>query len=228
MSIVIITGTGTDVGKTVATAAVTAALVDAGRHAIPVKPVQTGEPEGHGDLATVEKLTGVPGVGHLRYPDPLAPDLAAARAGLPAPDLGETATFLADLQARHTGATLLVEGAGGLLVRLGRRWTIVDLALRLDAPMLVVTSLGLGSLNAAALTVTVARDRGVRVLGLIGGALPEDPDLATRLNLEALPEVTGVDLLATLPAGAGGLDRTGFGEMARARLGKVVEALAVD
>ena len=114
--------------------------------------------------------------------------------------------MLTNLQARHPGATLLVEGAGGLLVRLGRGWTIVDLARRLDAPLLVVTSLGLGSLNAADLTVTVARDRGLRVLGL-----------------------TGVELLATLPTGAAGLDRTAFAALARARLPKVVAAIrAVD
>ena len=102
----------------------------------------------------------------------------------------------------------------GLLVRLGRAWAVVDLARRLNARLLVVTLLGPASLDAADLTVTVARNRGLRLPGLIGGALPE---------------VTGVELLATLPAGAARLGRTAFAAMARARLGKVVAAIrAVD
>ena len=53
------------------------------------------------------------------------------------------------------------------------------------------------------------------VAGLIGGMLPADPDLATRLNLEELPAVTGVDLWASIPAEAGCLGAEEFAQMAR-------------
>ena len=214
--IIVVTGTGTDVGKTVATAAVAAVLSGRGHTVIPVKPVQTGEPEGSGDVVSVEKLTGLPGVELARYPEPLAPNIAARRAGMPQVERAELGARIRELDGPDR--IVLVEGAGGLLVRLADDLTIADVAADLGAPLLVVTSLGLGSLNTAELTVRAAQARGLRVLGLIGGSLPAEPDLATRENLAELPRVTGVRLLGCLPAAAGTLDRQEFGEGARRAL----------
>lgn len=216
--IVLVTGTGTDVGKTVATAALAAALEQHGRRVGVVKPVQTGEPGGpadHGDLATVHRLTGITDLHEFhRYPEPLAPDLSARRAGMPPADLSGVARRLRALDASDPDRILLVEGAGGILVRLGEHWTLADLAGELDAPVIVVTTLGLGSLNAAELTVRCALDRGLRVLGLVGGSLPASPDLATGLNVAELPVVTGVPLLGCVPAGAGELTAGDFAAVA--------------
>ncbi|MCX7543564.1 dethiobiotin synthase [Corynebacterium sp. P5848] len=214
MTVHIITGTNTDVGKTIATAALAVRLHTTGRAVTVVKPAQTGEPEGQGDLTTVRRLVGetVTTVEFARYPEPLAPNLSARRAGLRQLDLVETAAKIRDLDT--PGRTVLVEGAGGLLVRIADDWTIADLAADLAAPVTVVTSLGLGSLNSAALTVEAARRRGIGVTGLIGGCLPPDPDLATRLNLRELPEVTGVPLLGCIPQGAGNLDPEKFARVA--------------
>lgn len=214
--IIVVTGTGTDVGKTVATAAVAAVLSGRGHTVIPVKSVQTGEPEGSGDVVSVEKLTGLPGVELARYPEPLAPNIAARRAGMPQVERAELGARIRELDGPDR--IVLVEGAGGLLVRLADDLTIGDIAADLGAPLLVVTSLGLGSLNTAELTVRAAQARGLRVLGLIGGSLPAEPDLATRENLAELPRVTGVRLLGCLPAAAGTLDRQEFGESARRAL----------
>lgn len=214
--IIVVTGTGTDVGKTVATAAVAAVLSGRGHTVIPVKPVQTGEPEGSGDVVSVEKLTGLPGVELARYPEPLAPNIAARRAGMPQVERAELGARIRELDGPDR--IVLVEGAGGLLVRLADDLTIGDIAADLGAPLLVVTSLGLGSLSTAELTVRAAQARGLRVLGLIGGSLPAEPDLATRENLAELPRVTGVRLLGCLPAAAGTLDRQEFGEGARRAL----------
>ncbi|MCK7674594.1 dethiobiotin synthase [Corynebacterium pygosceleis] len=210
MTVHVITGTNTDVGKTIATAALAVRLCTEGRAVTVVKPAQTGEPEGAGDLATVRGFAGaaVGTVEFARYPEPLAPNLSARRAGLPQLDLAATVRRIRALDA--PGRTVLVEGAGGLLVRIADDWTIADLAGQLGAPVTVVTSLGLGSLNAAELTVEAARRRGLTVTGLIGGSLSRDPDLATGLNLAELPEVTGVPLLGCLPEGAGSLDREEF------------------
>ena len=81
--------------------------------------------------------------------------------------------------------------------------TLADLAVELAAPLIVVTSTGLGSLNLAELTIMAARARGIAVLGLIGGSLPTNPDLATQLNLTEFPIVTGVPLLGCLPENCG-------------------------
>ena len=212
--IVVVTGTNTDVGKTIATAALAVAWQDAGLSVRVAKPLQTGEPEGAGDANTVARLTGVRTHELARFPEPLAPNLSARRAGLQVPSLQAVCEWILNLDTSHDGVTL-VEGAGGLLVRLADEYTIAEIAAELRAPLIVVTSLGLGSLNAAELTVREAQRRDVRVAGLIGGSLPADPDLATRLNLEELPVVTGVDLWANIPAGAGSLGPAEFTEMAR-------------
>lgn len=88
-----------------------------------------------------------------------------------------------------------------MLVRLADQLTLLDLTVALHAPMVVVTSLGLGSLNAAELTVREAQRRGIDVAGLIGGRLTHNPDLATLCTIEALADITGVPLLGCLPDG---------------------------
>lgn len=234
MTILCITGAGTDVGKTIATAAIAALLRSCGRTVVVVKPAQTGYPgtgDGvglGGDLDDVARLTGVADLhGFARYPEPMAPLAAARRAGLPTLSLDDAAGRIRALDGPDR--TVLVEGAGGLLVRLGAgghgEWGLPELAAQLPgAKTVVVTSLGLGSLNTAELTVEVARGRGMDVIGLIGGSLPvgdglvrdgrgedwraEDPVVAT--NLEDLPHLTGADVLGCVPEGSGALGRQEF------------------
>lgn len=83
--IIYVTGTNTDVGKTVATAALASAFKQRGREVVYAKPLQTGEPEGKGDAATVGKLAGVEIAEMVRFPEPLAPNLSARRAGMGQP-----------------------------------------------------------------------------------------------------------------------------------------------
>lgn len=204
--IICITGTNTDVGKTIATAAIAAQLKAAGKHVIVAKPVQTGESAGLGDAPTIACLAGVETREFVRYPEPLAPNLSARRADMPQPDREELVEWIRGIEAD----VVLVEGAGGLLVRLADDFTLAEIAADLDAPLIVVTSMGLGSLNAAELTVEAARNRGLKVLGLIGGSLPRRPDLATSLNVEEIPKVTGVPLLGYLSEGVGQLSAPEF------------------
>lgn len=206
-SVLLVTGTSTEVGKTVTTAALAAAARAAGFGVAVCKPAQTGVAPGEpGDLAEIARLAGVTGTLELaRYPDPLAPDTAARRCGQPLLTLDETAAAVGALDAD----LVLVEGAGGLLVRLGE-FTLVDLAVRLGAPVLVVAAAGLGTLNHSELTVRALAAAGVPCPGLVIGAWPEHPDLAAECNRTDLPRVTGVDLIGAVPAGAGGWDRAAF------------------
>lgn len=201
MSLLFVTGTSTEVGKTVATAALAATARAAGRTVAVCKPAQTGVAEGEpGDLATVVGLGGATHTVELaRYPEPLAPDTAARRCGAPLLTLAETAAAVDDLAGADV---VLVEGAGGLLVRLGD-FTLLDLALELAAPVLVVAAPGLGTLNHSELTTRVLHTAGVPCAGLVIGSWPGDPDLAMLTNRFDLPRVTGTELVATLPAGAG-------------------------
>jgi dethiobiotin synthetase len=210
--ILVVTGTGTGVGKTVVTAAV--AALASGRVAV-LKPAQTGiAPGADGDLAHVARL--VPGVTLRelgRYPEPLAPATAARRSGLAAVRPFHAATAALELAADHD--LVLVEGAGGLLVRFDDDGgTLADVAAKLAAQVLVVAAAGLGTLNHTELTVVELRRRGLTCLGVVVGAWPAEPDLAARCNLVDLPAVTGVPLLGAVPDGAGDLDARAFARLA--------------
>lgn len=206
MSTLLVTGTSTDVGKTVVTAAL--AAVAPGPVAV-CKPGQTGVgPDEPGDLAEVVRLAGPVTTRELaRYPDPLAPDTAARRAGLPLLELDAVVAAVHELASSHP--TVLVEGAGGVLVRLGA-FTLLDVAVALGAPVLVVAAAGLGTLNHTELTVRALRAAGVSCPGVVVGSWPTEPDLASRCNLTDLPAVTGVPLLGVVPAGAGRLGAHSF------------------
>lgn len=211
--ILCVTGTSTGVGKTVATAALAAALLPSGPVTV-VKPAQTGLADGAerdadgqlADAAEVERLApGTRTVEHLRFPDPLAPLTAARRAGREPLGRAEAASAVCG----HDGA-VLVEGAGGVLVRLGTDatrtpFTMIDLAADLAADVLVVAAPALGTLNHTELTVRALESRGVACAGIVLSRWPDDPGLAERCNLADLPDVTGVPVVGRIPDGAAGL-----------------------
>lgn len=218
--IIAVTGTNTDVGKTVSTAAIAAVLKRRGFDVVAAKPIQTGEEAGQGDASAVAKLAGIETFERWRYPEPLAPNLAARRAGIETPSLDKVAEWVRSLDAPDR--VVLVEGAGGLLVRLADDYTLADIAKATGAPLVVVTSLGLGSLNLAELTCVHARAMGLEVLGLIGGSMPDNPDLPTRLNVEEMPDVTGAEYWGHLPEGCGSLGTAEFAEAAWDAIGEAV------
>lgn len=205
--ILVVTGTGTGVGKTIATAALAAR---ASGSVVVVKPVQTGVLPGEvGDIDDVRRLAGCEVVELVRLPDPLAPDTAARLAGVPLPSVAEHAARILSLADDHD--TVIVEGAGGLLVRLDSDdGTLLDLASALGASVVIVVAAGLGTLNHTELTVQALRARGIEPSGLVIGSWPSDPDLASRCNREDLPRVTGVPVIAVLPAGLGTLEQSEF------------------
>ncbi|MFI7538843.1 dethiobiotin synthase [Streptosporangium sp. NPDC049376] len=223
MSILVITGTDTGVGKTIVTAAVAALAKERGASVAVVKPAQTGvgalDP---GDLDDVIRLTGVTTTFELsRFPDPLAPAAAARVAGLPPVSLDHAAARIADLASSHR--LVLVEGAGGLLVRFDEEGaTLADLARALSAPVLLVTRASLGTLNHTALTLEAMAGRGLDLAGVIIGSWPAEPGLAERCNVADLEMLAARPLAGALPEGAGSLGREAFARTARMGLAPVL------
>jgi dethiobiotin synthetase len=199
-----ITGTDTGVGKTFVTAALAAAFRRIGVDAGVMKPIETGcEPLGDGlRAADAELLREASGVDDpldlicpVRFEEPLAPWVAARRAGLEV-DLQSIRDAFETLRSRHE--VLLVEGAGGLAVPIMGDYLMADLAEELRAAALLVTRPNLGTLNHTLMTVELARSRGPLILGMVVNRYPASPGLAERTNLEALEELTGVPLLEVL------------------------------
>lgn len=214
-SVLVVTGTSTGVGKTVVTAAVAAAALARGRSVAVLKPAQTGVAPGEpGDADEAARLApGVRAVELARFPEPLAPATAARRSGLPPLTPADAAVAVEKLG--HEYDLVLVEGAGGLLVRLDDSGgTLAEVALLLAAPVLVVAAAGLGTLNATELTAEALRRRGLACPGVVVGSWPAAPDLAARCNLADLPATARVPLLGAVPEGAGGYGPGVFGAAA--------------
>jgi len=222
--IVVVTGTGTGVGKTVVTAALAAIAQARGDRVAVVKPAQTGVRTGAPggdtpDVDTVRRLAGITDTHELaRFPDPLSPEAAARAAGLPPPDMGAAADYARKLAESRD--LVLVEGAGGLLVRYDPDGaTIADLAVTLGAPVVVVAAAGLGTLNHTALTCEALAARGIISKGVVIGSWPRQPGLAELANLTDLAVVAGEPIAGLLPEGSGMLSRTEFLAAALAGLG---------
>jgi dethiobiotin synthetase len=206
VTIIFVTGTGTDVGKTVVTAAVAELYTQAGKRVAVIKPAQTGVLDGEpGDASEVERLTsGVTCIELVRYPEPLAPRTAARRSHQEPLSIERAVDVIHQHSISHD--VVLVEGAGGLLVQFDEDAnTIADMAARLesstDVRMLVVVAAGLGTLNATALTAEALRHRRLALMGIVVGRWPQAPDLAACCNLQDLPSVAGAPLLGVLPDG---------------------------
>jgi dethiobiotin synthetase len=242
--ILVISGTGTGVGKTIVTAAIAALARADGRSVAVVKPAQTGASASPGgrppgaprdggpgnsdisdiqdiqDIDAITRLSGVTDTHELaRFPDPLSPEAAARVSGLPPLDMRAAADYIATLCDDRD--LVLVEGAGGLLVRYDPAGgTLADLALALNgkglaAPVLVVAAAGLGTLNHTALTCEALRARGLACAGVVIGSWPRDPGLADEQNLADLPLAAGAPLLGSLPEGSGALAPADFLRAAR-------------
>jgi dethiobiotin synthetase len=199
---VVVTGTDTEVGKTAVTAAMAAVASGRGERVAAYKPTQTGVGPGEpGDMAVVERLAGVPTVEGVRLRAPMAPRPAAALEHATLPTLAAHVATAQRLAAGHD--LVLVEGAGGLLVELTEaRETLADLAAALpDAGVVVVARSALGTLNHTILTLEALACRGLRTIGVVIGAWPQEPgvvEVSNREHLAGLPH----RLLGALPLGA--------------------------
>jgi dethiobiotin synthetase len=183
----LVVGTDTEVGKTVIAAALILALRERGLRAVGFKPVETGLTAG--ELADSEILAKASGFETplarplLRLAEPLAPAVAADRAGLHV----DPALIDERMRAlRAAAGRVVVEGAGGLLVPLLWDYSAVDLAARHNLEVVIVGRPGLGTLNHVALTHEALAARQIGVRGIVLSGRPPAPTLAEETNPAAL------------------------------------------
>jgi dethiobiotin synthetase len=214
LTVLVITGTDTGVGKTVVTAALASHARQAGIDVAVCKPVQTGTECGDDDLADICRLSGVTELAGLaRYPQPLAPAAAAEQSGKELPRREQLLGLIRALD--RPGRLTLVEGAGGLLVELAEPGiTLRELAAVLGAATLVVVRAQLGTLNHTALTLEALAAQKVSCAGLVIGSWPVRPGVVETSNRTALARLA--PLRAALPAGAGSMAAADFAAMSAA------------
>lgn len=190
-----ITGTGTDVGKTIVSAALLAAMRAAGEPVRAYKPVVTGlaEPSGqwphdHELLALAAGMTPEE-VAPLRFDPPVSPHLAAALAG----ESIDPIAVIASARAK-SHQTLVVEGVGGLLVPLTDAFTVRDLAAQLALPVIVAAPPGLGTINHTLLTLQAARSAALDVRAVVLTPWPAEPSMMERSNRETIARLGEVEV----------------------------------
>ena len=195
---VFVCGTDTECGKTRVAAGLTRALHRRGVDVAPWKPYASGV---HADRITpgedadlLLRAAGLddselPRVSPVRLAEPLAPSVAAARAGVEIDP--------ADVLARAPKSGFLVaEGCGGVLVPLAPGYDALELAWDLDLPVIVVARPGLGTINHTTLTVRALQDAGLVVAGVVvSGFDAGTDDVATRTNPDVIAHATGVPVL---------------------------------
>ncbi len=197
-----ITGTGTEVGKTVVTGALARAFRARGASVGVAKPVQSGAAveDADGDAMVLRSIAEVDDDPHEICPyafhAPLAPLVAARNEGR-AVEAEAVRAALDELASRYE--LLLIEGACGLLVPVGEDWTIADLATWVSLPIVVVARAGLGTVNHTLLTLEAARRRRLEPAGVVLNGLGPSTDESWRTNSELIAELGNVAVVGVLP-----------------------------
>ena len=199
------TGTDTGVGKTFVAASLGAYLRERGYRVGVMKPVETGCREMNGTLIPADalRLKEVSGCAEpiericpYRFAEPLAPSIAAERAGQKI-DVDHLLATYGEIAAESD--VTLVEGVGGLMVPLLPSYTFADFARVLKLPLVVIAANRLGVINHLLLTVEHASCKGLIMLGYVLNRISNDTSLAAETNREVLSGLTGVPCLGELP-----------------------------
>ena len=192
-----VTGTGTEVGKSVLAAVLCAALSARGERVAAFKPVVTGTDEPAGEFPRDHELLAeaaggrqAPGeVAPYRFGPPVSPHYAAELAGEPI----EPARLVALARSLGESADVLVaEGVGGLLVPITTGYLVRDLARDLALPLVVAARTGLGTINHTLLTVEAARAVSLDVRGVVMTPWPTEPSPIERSNRATVERLAGV------------------------------------
>ncbi len=213
-----VTGTGTEVGKTVVAAVIAHSLAAAGKRVAVFKPALTGLDE-YSPVDGPKTALGLPfsarrpdhevlrraagseqrdeEIAPYRYGPPMSPHLAAELAG----EAIEPQRLRDAARAAAASADLLVcEGVGGLLVPLTAEpaYLVRDLAVDLGLPLVVAASPGLGTINHTLLTMGAARSVGLEVAAVVLTPWPHEPDAIKRSNRETIAALGNIEV-ETLP-----------------------------
>ena len=201
-----ITGTDTGVGKTFVAAGLIRALKNQGIIVCPMKPSETGCRVSNGQLIPddASKLIKVSGVDEpidlinpYRFRKPLAPSVAAEIEGI---NIRKTVILNAYKKLAKKYDIIIVEGAGGIMVPLYRKYLFLDLVRDLNLPLLIVARPGLGTINHSLLTIEAARNKDIKILGVVfNDAAKSGKDLSFKTNSQVIARLGKVPVLGNVP-----------------------------
>jgi dethiobiotin synthetase len=212
---VFVSGTGTEVGKTVVAAVIARTFAAEGASVAVFKPAVTGLDDLTADgpkrgvrlpfsahRPDFEVLREAAGsrqsdeeIAPYRYGPPMSPHLAAELAG---EEISPQRLLSVARAARDSADVLVCEGVGGLLVPLAPGYLVRDLAADLLLPLVIAASPGLGTINHTLLTIEAARAAGLAVAGIVLTPWPDEPTAIEQSNRETIAKLSGVEV-ETLP-----------------------------
>lgn len=195
-----VTGTGTDVGKSVVAAVIARAAAAAGESVGVFKPAVSGlDDDGESDHALLRRASGSEQgdeeIAPYRYGPPVSPHLGAE---LESEEIDPRRLLAAAAEARRERDCLICEGVGGILVPLAPGYLIRNLAADLALPLVVVASPGLGTINHTLLTIEAAWTADLDVRAVVLTPWPKRPTRMHRSNLATIEDLGGAEVV-TLP-----------------------------
>jgi dethiobiotin synthetase len=202
---VFITGTDTEVGKTLIAAGLVVTLQDQGIDVGVMKPLESGAPSFESapipkDAFYLKEISGIQDdldlINPYCFQAPLAPGVAAEREGVEV-DLQRIKGAYEELKGRHT--FMVVEGAGGLMVPIAKETLLPELIKLLDLPLLVVTRSSLGTINHTLLSLAYCQQEGLDVVGLIISKSTPHVDPAEDSNSQLIAQFSKAPLLGAFP-----------------------------
>jgi dethiobiotin synthetase len=194
----LVTGTGTEVGKTIVASAIAATMAAQGQRVAVFKPVVTGldevagAPPDHELLRVSARSAQKPDeIAPYRFGPAVSPHLAARLAGV---RVERARLVRGAFRAAAAADVLVVEGVGGLSVPLSDDYLVRDFAVDLALPLVVVAQPGLGTINHSLLTLEAARAAGLHVAAVVFTNWPEEPSEMERSNLETVATLGRVEV----------------------------------
>ena len=203
---IFITGTDTEIGKTVIAGGLAAALKAAGVNVGVMKPIASGGVEHKGQIVSEDAIflkyaaqvdDALDLINPICLRHPLAPSVAAEIEGMSI-DLQQIDDAFAELCQRHE--FIVVEGVGGIAVPICEEMLVANLAQRFQLPLLIVARPNLGTINHTVLTVEFAKSYDLEVCGIVLNASQEGfKGLAEETNPKELERLTHLPILGTVP-----------------------------
>lgn len=195
-----VTGTGTDVGKSVVAAVIARAAAERGERVRVFKPAVSGlDDGGESDHALLRRASGSSQsdeeIAPYRYGPPVSPHLGAEMEG---EEIDPQRLLAAAAAAREGADTFVCEGVGGILVPLAPGYLIRNLAADLALPLVIVAPPDLGTINSTLLTIEAAWTAELDIRAVVLNRWPKRPTKVQRSNRETIAELGGVEVL-TLP-----------------------------
>ena len=192
-----ITGTDTGVGKTVATAVLGVLLQKQGYSVGFMKPVQCGGRDAQWLKKILQLNDPLKDINPCFVAEPLSPHLAFPRAKQQI-DIAKIIAAYQELQKKYD--IVLVEGAGGLMVPLAEHYFVAGLARELNLEIIIVSRLGLGTINHTLLTIEQARGRGLSVKGVVFSKIKnKKATFPEQTNPQEIAKIGNVPILGTIP-----------------------------